>query len=82
MNHRYLQQVLEKRVGKKALEGLHLPDAPNDWFPAISKKVIKTRIEILNVYLGEVVRRSELEDEPIVAIFLKSCPVAIKLGVE
>ena len=79
---RYLQQVLENEVGKKALEGMRLPEAPNDWFPAISKKVLKARIEVLNVYLGEVVKREELEGEAIVAIFLKSSPVTIKQGVE
>ena len=61
---------------------MRLPETPNDWFPAISKKVLKTRIEILNVYLREVVKRKELKEEPIVAIFLKSCPVTIKQGVE
>ena len=69
-------------MGKQALEGMRLPETPNDWFPAISKKVLKSRIEILNMYLGEVVRRKELGGEPIVAIFLKSCPLAIKQGGE
>ena len=78
MSCRYLQQVLEKQLGKEALEGMRLPETPYEWFPAISKKVLKARIELLNVYLSELVKRKELEKEPIVAIFLKSSPVSIK----